>query len=44
MDADCREEPQAMAVNMDKPDRWRHDIEQSVDMYNRWFSSYAPKA
>ena len=25
-----------MAVNRDKPDRWKDDITRSVDMYNNW--------
>lgn len=33
-----------MAVNWDKPDRWKQDIAQSVDMYNDWFLRFAPKA
>ena len=33
-----------MAVNRDKPDRWKQDIAQSVDMYNEWFMSFAPEA
>ena len=33
-----------MAVNRDKPDRWKKDIEQSVDMYNDWFMRFAPEA
>lgn len=33
-----------MAVNRDKPDRWKADIAQSVDMYNDWFLSLAPDA
>lgn len=33
-----------MAVNRDKPDRWKHDIAQSVDMYNDWFIRFAPEA
>ena len=32
-----------MAVNADKPDRWKSDISQSVDMYNQWFIRFAPK-
>lgn len=31
-----------MAVNRDKPDRWKTDIAQSVDMYNKWFLEFAP--
>ena len=33
-----------MAVNRDRPDRWKRDIAQSVDMYNDWFMRFAPKA
>lgn len=33
-----------MAVNRDKPDRWKADIVASVDMYNDWFMTFAPKA
>ena len=33
-----------MAVNRDKPDQWKQDIAQSVDMYNDWFMRFAPEA
>ena len=33
-----------MAVNRDKPDRWKEDVAQSVDMYNDWFARFAPEA
>ena len=33
-----------MAVNLDKPIRWKADIAQSVDMYNEWFMEFAPQA
>ncbi|MGH8503154.1 MAG: XamI family restriction endonuclease [Gammaproteobacteria bacterium] len=33
-----------MAVNLNKPDRWKADISQSVDMYNDWFMKFAPSA
>jgi hypothetical protein len=33
-----------MAINRDKPDRWKKDIELSVDHYNDWFMKFAPKA
>ncbi len=33
-----------MAVNRDKPDRWKPDIALSVDMYNDRFMNFAPKA
>ena len=32
-----------MAVNRNKPDRWKSDIARSVDMYNAWFLEFAPK-
>lgn len=31
-------------VNRTKPDRWKADIQMSVDMYNAWFMKFAPKA
>lgn len=33
-----------MPVNLDKPQKWKDDIAQSVDMYNDWFMKFAPKA
>lgn len=33
-----------MAVNLDKPHLWKADIARSVDMYNDWFLTFAPKA
>lgn len=33
-----------MALNRDKPDKWKIDIIQSVDMYNDWFMNFAPIA
>ena len=33
-----------MAINRDKPDRWKQDVAQSVDMYNVWFLRFAPQA
>jgi hypothetical protein len=33
-----------MPVNLDKPQRWKADILQSVDMYNDWFMKFAPDA
>lgn len=33
-----------MAVNLNKPERWKSDIAASVDMYNKWFMEFAPKA
>ena len=33
-----------MAVNRDRPNRWKADITQSVDMYNDWFIRFAPEA
>ena len=32
-----------MAVNADKPQRWKSDIAASVDLYNSWFLNFAPK-
>lgn len=31
-----------MPVNRDKPDRWKQDVAQSVDLYNQWFLDFAP--
>ena len=33
-----------MPVNRDKSERWKADIAESVDMYNKWFMEFAPKA
>lgn len=33
-----------MPVNSDKPERWKADINKSVDFYNNWFMKFAPKA
>jgi type II restriction enzyme len=33
-----------MAVNRDKPNRWKADVAMSVDMYNDWFMEFAPRA
>lgn len=33
-----------MPVNLNKPQYWKADIAQSVDMYNQWFMKFAPKA
>jgi hypothetical protein len=33
-----------VAVNRDKPDRWKEDISKSVDLFNDWFMVFAPKA
>lgn len=33
-----------MAVNRDKPDRWKADIAASVDQFNEWFIRFAPTA
>ena len=33
-----------IAVNRNKPDKWKEDIVQSVDMYNDWFLQFAPEA
>lgn len=31
-----------MSVNLDKPQRWKHDTAQSVDLYNSWYLAFAP--
>ena len=31
-------------INADKPHLWKEDIMASVDMFNSWFMSFAPKA
>ena len=33
-----------MPVNADKPERWKADVNRSVNFYNDWFMSFAPKA
>src|SRR5438105_4116798 len=33
-----------MAINADKPLQWKEDIAASVDLFNRWFMVFAPKA
>ena len=33
-----------MGINRDKPDLWKNDIIQSVDLYNGWFMEFAPRA
>ena len=33
-----------MGINLDKPQKWKEDIAQSVDMYNEWFLRFAPDA
>lgn len=33
-----------MGINLDKPQLWKQDIIQSVDLYNTWFMNFAPKA
>jgi XamI-like restriction endonuclease len=32
-----------MALNADKPERWPEDIDRSVELFNQWFLSNAPK-
>jgi hypothetical protein len=32
-----------MAVNADKPLRWKGDVRRSVDLYNSWFLDFAPQ-
>ena len=33
-----------MGINLDKPQNWKADTSQSVDMYNDWFKKFAPDA
>jgi len=33
-----------MAINADKPQLWKADISESVDLFNSWFMNFAPKA
>lgn len=33
-----------MGVNRDKVDLWKADVAKSVDFYNNWFMTFAPKA
>lgn len=33
-----------MSINNNKPHLWKDDIKKSVDMYNKWFMTFAPKA
>lgn len=33
-----------MPISLDKPQNWKADIAQSVDMYNDWFMKFAPVA
>jgi len=32
-----------MPVNANRPERWKSDIAQSVDLYNNWFLQFAPE-
>ena len=33
-----------MSINADKPHRWKADIAASVDLFNKRFLAFAPKA
>ena len=33
-----------MAINADKPTRWKSDVAASIDQYNNWFVNFAPIA
>lgn len=33
-----------MPVNLNKPQQWKADVAESVDMYNDWFMNFAPQA
>lgn len=39
-----QEKGDQMSINRDKPDFWKNDIVQSVDLYNKWFMEFAPRA
>lgn len=39
-----KERRKEMGINLDKPHLWKQDIIQSVDLYNKWFMDFAPKA
>ncbi len=30
-------------INRNNPDKWKEDIKESVDFYNKWFLNFAPK-
>lgn len=32
-----------MAINADKPELWKADVERSIDFYNDWFLRFAPE-
>lgn len=32
-----------MAINADKPQLWKSDVEKSIDFYNDWFLRFAPE-
>jgi hypothetical protein len=32
-----------MSLNADKPERWKPDVEKSIDFYNDWFLRFAPE-
>jgi type II restriction enzyme len=40
----CVKPKPRMPVNLNKPQQWKADIIQSVDMYNDWFMKFAPQA
>ena len=42
--AACTSASEPMAINLDKPYRWKADVIKSVDMYNDWFMKFAPVA
>jgi hypothetical protein len=33
-----------MPINADKPQLWKSDTRASVDQFNQWFMTFAPKA
>ena len=38
------QETDAMPINADKPHLWKADTRASVDQFNEWFMTFAPKA
>lgn len=39
-----KSEDEKVSINADKPHLWKRDIEASVDLFNKWFMTFAPKA
>lgn len=41
--ADCSGYGTSMAINADKPQLWKADVERSIDFFNDWFIRFAPE-